>query len=188
MDYEKIAVGVHLIGFALGVGGATVSDILFFQALRRKLLSEERFALLMTISKIVWVGLGILIASGAALFWLIYNEMHALPLIHSPRWQAKLTLVAIVLLNGLFFKFSIFPKLKALAGQQLSINNIGPIVGKLALSGTLSIASWYSILILSLLPRTVRPPYWEFMGIYLIIVIVGILVSRTMVTKIVKSN
>lgn len=188
MDYEKVAVGIHLVGFALGVGGATVSDILFFQALRAKLISQERFSSLQTISKIVWTGLSILIASGALLFWLIYNEMHALPLIHSPRWQAKLTLVAIVFLNGLFFKFAIIPSLKALVGQTLSLANVGPSIWKLCVAGTLSIVSWYSILILSLLPRTVRPPYWEFMGIYLILIVLGIIVSKTLVTKILKSN
>ena len=188
MDYEKITIGFHLVGFALGLGGATISDIIFFQALHRKLITEDRFALLMTISKIVWTGLLILIVSGATLFALIYAEQGSLPLLNSPRWQAKLTLVAIVLINGLFFRFSIFPRLKAITNQPLSISNIGPSMWKLAISGSISIASWYGIMIISLLPRTVRPPYWEFMGIYIVIVLAGILIGKILVARTVKSN
>jgi hypothetical protein len=35
MDYQQIALGFHLLGFALGLGGATISDISFLSNLVR---------------------------------------------------------------------------------------------------------------------------------------------------------
>jgi hypothetical protein len=104
----------------------------------------------------------------------------------SPKWQTKLTLVGVVLLNGFFFKFSIFPKLKNLIGPALSLANMGPIVGRLALSGTVSIVSWYCIFIVTLLPRTYRPHFLYFVGTYLVIVFVGFVLSKSVIKKVLR--
>lgn len=186
MDYHQIAVGAHLIGFALGLGGATISDITFFKVLRTRSLTSEQYSFLHTLSKVIWVGLALLIASGLIIFSLIYSEQGSIPMLSLPKWQTKLTLVAIVLLNGFFFEFSIFPALKNLVGQQLSTNNIGPIAKKLALSGTISILSWYGIFVVSQLPRTFRPPYLYFMGVYLVLLAIGFLVSKNTIRKLIE--
>lgn len=188
MDYHQIALGTHLIGFALGLGGATISDITFFKVLRTRSLTTEQFSFLHTLSKVIWIGLALLIASGLTIFALIYSEQGSLPMLASPRWQTKLTLVSVVLLNGFFFKFSIFPALKHLVGQQLSADNLGPIIRRLALSGTISILSWYSIFLVSQLPRTFRPPYLYFMGVYLILLAIGFVVSKTMIRKLIEKQ
>ncbi len=186
MDYQQIALAFHLIGFALGLGGATISDITFFRALRSRNLTSDQYAFLKLLSRVIWIGLGLLIISGLVIFALIYVEQGSLPLLASPRWQTKLTLVAVVLINGFFFRSWIFPAIKNLIGQQLNMNNVGPLVKKLALSGTISILSWYSILVVTLLPRTFRPPYFYFMGTYLLLLVIGLLVSTTLIRKMVK--
>lgn len=188
IDYHQIAVGVHLIGFALGLGGATISDIMFFKALRSKVISAEHFNFLHTLSKIIWAGLILLIASGAAMFALIYSEQGSLPLLASPRWQAKLILVAVVLINGFAFKYKIFPYLKSLIGSRLELQNIGSRITALTISGTISILSWYSILIISLLPRTVRPALYIFLGIYIALFIIGMVISRLVITRTLKNS
>ena len=183
MDWHILALGFHLLGFAVGVGGATISDIMFFKALKKRLLSNEHFGFLRVLSNTVWIGLIILIISGLAMFALIYAEQGNLPMLASPRWQTKLTLVAIVAANGFFFMSKIFPALRSLVGQQLNLANVGPLIGRLSFSGTVSIVSWYGILIVSLLPRSFRPPYWQFMGVYLFLIVCGIIVSRYMIAK-----
>lgn len=188
IDYEQIAVGVHLIGFALGLGGATVSDIMFFKALRGRTILVEHFNFLNTLSKIIWAGLILLIASGAIMFALIYSEQGSLPLLASPRWQAKLILVGVVFINGLAFKYKIFPYLKSLIGSKLELQNIGSRITALTISGTISILSWYSILIISLLPRTVRPPLYIFLGIYIVLFIIGVITSRLIMTRTLKNS
>ncbi len=188
MDYQQIAVAFHLIGFALGLGGATISDITFFKIVRSGSLSAERFQFLHTLSKVIWVGLGLLIASGLTIFALIYSENGSLPMLTSPRWQAKLTLVGVVLLNGLFFKFHIFPALKQLIDQTFNKDNIGRLANKLALSGTISILSWYSILVITLLPRAFRPHLIYFFTAYLVLLIIGFLFSKTILNKIISQH
>ncbi len=187
MDYQQIAVGVHLVGFALGLGGATISDVMFFRALRKKQLTDDTYSTLNTLSRIIWIGLGLLILSGLTIFALIYSEQGHLSLLASPRWQAKLILVGVVLINGFVFKMRIFPFLKNLIGQPLSLGNIGTKIWALVISGTISILSWYSILIISLLPRTFRPPLFQFLGVYVILLVVGILMSKALLTKTLKS-
>lgn len=186
MDLRLIALIAHLIGFALGLGGATLSDILFFKMLKNGKLDSAQLDVLRTLSKIIWVGLWILILSGLSIFALIYAEQGALPMLASPRWQAKLTLVAIVLINGFAFKKYIFPFLGKNAGQLVTSQLFNPYMWKLAVIGSISIVSWYSILIISTLPREFRPSYYYFMGVYLLIVIIGSVVGKSLLKKVVK--
>lgn len=188
MDYHQIMLGAHLLGFALGLGGATISDIAFFKALRKNVLTTEQFAFLQTLSKVIWTGLILLIASGATIFYLIYAEQGSLPLLASPKWQAKLTFVAVVLLNGFVFRFVILPALKELIGQPLSLAINKALRIRLAIAGTISILSWYSIFLISLLPRTFRPDYLYFLGVYAVLLVVGVLGSNFVITKILNHN
>jgi len=188
MDLQQIFVTIHLLGFALGLGGATIGDIVFIKALRTNNLSEEVFGFFKTNSRIIWIGLGLLIISGLSIFTIIYLEQGSLSLLASSRWQAKLTLVAIVTLNGLFFKLKIFPILKKLIHQPLSIQNISPIIWKLVISGTISIVSWYGIFILSVLPRTFRPQILLIFALYFFTLICGAITSKSILSKLAKKN
>ncbi len=188
MDYQEIAVAFHLIGFALGLGGATISDITFFKILRKGQLTREDYGFLRTLSKVIWLGLYLLIISGLMIFALIYSEQGSLPMLAAPRWQTKLALVAVVFINGQFFMRSIFPALKNLIGTQLTKVSIEPIINKLAISGTISILSWYSIFVVTLLPRSFRPHLLYFFGTYLILLLVGVIISKTMIRKTINNT
>ena len=174
MDLNLVFLAIHLVGLALGLGGATISDILFFRAIKDKDVDPSEYSTLKVLSKVIWVGLILLIASGLGMFYLIYRQNSgSLPLLSSPRWQAKLTLVGIVLANGFVFLSYVFP----------ALGNIGLSLTKfklwlLAASGTVSIVSWYGILVVSILPRTFRLPYLYFMGAYLAVVIMGVIFAR----------
>lgn len=184
MDPHNVYLVLHLVGFALGLGGATISDITFFRAVSKKQITPGEFAALELLSKVIWIGLFLLILSGAGLMFEIYKgNNNTLPLIYSSRWQMKITLVGVVFLNGLVFWKAIFPHLKAWTGQTLSTALVGKRVWLLAISGTISILSWYSILVLSTLPRTFRPPYFNLVAVYLVLLLGGILFSRLVLGK-----
>ncbi len=186
MDWHLVALIIHLIGFALGLGGATLSDILFFKSIRAGKLSGSELAILTTLSRVIWIGLGLLIVSGLSIFAIIYAERDSLPMLASPRWQAKLTLVAIVLLNGFIFKYYIFPFLRLNAGQPVSLQTLGSKLWRLAITGAISIVSWYSILIISTLPREFQPPYWNFMAVWIVLVVLGSIASRYLLKRVMK--
>lgn len=186
MSLRLLALIIHLVGFALGLGGATLSDIMFFKSLRSRKFSSSDLSTLSTLSRVIWAGLGLLIFSGLSIFTMIYAEQGSLPLLASPRWQAKLTLVGIVLLNGLLFKFSIFPFLRKNVDKAMSLQTFGSKLWQLAISGAVSIVSWYSILIISTLPREFKPPYLQFMAVWIGLVILGAITGRFMLRRSIK--
>lgn len=183
MDYELIALTAHLLGFALGLGGATISDVMFLKSVKEKTITQEKFNTFKTLSGIIWIGLIILILSGAAMFTLIYIERGSIPMLASPRWQAKLIMVAIVLINGFVFMKKIFPVLRSAIGQSLTTGLLGKNIWLLAVSGTISIVSWYSIFVISVLPRTVRPSVFLFLGIYAGLIVCGSVLARSVLKK-----
>lgn len=183
MDYELVALTGHLLGFALGLGGATISDVMFLNSVNEKTITQEKFNTLKTLSRVIWIGLIILILSGLTMFTLIYMERGSIPMLASPRWQAKLIMVAIVLINGFVFMKKIFPVLRSAVGQTLSLGLLGKNIWLLAISGTISIVSWYSIFIISILPRTVRPSVFIFLGIYVALIICGSLLANFTLRK-----
>lgn len=187
MDWHIVALAGHLVGFALGAGGATISDITFLNAIRERKLSPEKFKFLITLSKVIWIGFILLVLSGVAMFALIYSERHALPMLSAAKWQAKLALVGIVLINGIYFKTKVFSALRAMINQDLNLNNIGVSLWKLAIPGTISILSWYGILALSVLPRGLKTPLWYFVFIYAVLLIAGIIISKTILTKLLNN-
>src|SRR3989344_3032840 len=183
VNLNTILVIAHVIGVALGVGGASLSDLLFFRSIKDKVISKDEFESLMTASKIIWVGLFILILSGLAIFLSIYLERGSIPMLASPKWQAKLTWVGIIFANGIFFKSVIFTKIKNLVGKELSLENTKSVLWYFSISGFISIFSWYSVTIISLLPRSFRPPYLLLIGVYALILVLGIVISRFILKK-----
>lgn len=183
VNLNTVLVIAHVIGVALGVGGASLSDFLFFKSIKDKVISKDEFESLMTASKVIWAGLIVLILSGLTIFLLIYLERGSIPMLASPRWQAKLTWVGIIFANGIFFKTVVFPKIKNLIGKELSLANTKSVLWYFAISGFLSIFSWYSVTIISLLPRSFRPPYLLLMGVYVLALIFGITISRLILKK-----
>jgi len=181
MDWQLFLSIAHLIGFAFGLGGATLSDVLFFKSLRSRKFSSDSLNSLGTASQLIWTGLTILIASGIARFALVYFEQGSLPFLTVPRWQAKLTLVAIVAINGLVFKFLILPFLRSTADQPVSLTAWDSRIWQLALTGSISVSSWYGILIISSLAWGLN--YLYFMGIYAAAVIAGFLVGNFLIRR-----
>lgn len=186
MGLRLLALIVHLIGFALGLGGATISDIIFFKSFSRGKFSTNELSTLTTLSRVIWIGLGFLIISGLSIFALIYTEQSSLSILSSSRLQAKLTLVGIVLINGLVFKYSIFPFLHRNADQAVSTQTFGPKLWRLAISGAISIVSWYSILVISNLPGEFRPPYLLFIVVWLGLVILGAITGKFILQRSIK--
>jgi hypothetical protein len=59
---------IHNIGFILGVGSATITDIFFFRFLKDNIITQEEKETMDTLSAVIWAGLAILVVSGIALY------------------------------------------------------------------------------------------------------------------------
>lgn len=175
MNYYELALVFHLLGVALGLGGATVSDVLFLKSLKDEKIGPREEDLLKGASEVIWVGLGILLLSGAAMFWLNWDVLS-----QQPRTLAHVSIVAFIVANGLFLNFFISPKMAYWSEEKEHHEKFVPEYRKIRkiafASGALSITSWYITLALGFARRFIFPPYsyLELMGTYLVVVVVAI--------------
>jgi uncharacterized membrane protein len=150
---------IHNIGFILGLGGATITDVLFFRFLKDHLISEERKMTMDTLSNVIWVGLGILIVSGIMLY---LPEQARLDV--SPKFLLKVIVVSVITINGFLLNMFVAPRLR-----QLSFENTPPArhFRKLAFAlGGISLSSWYTAFFLGSL-RTIKVPFHTGLMVYI---------------------
>lgn len=163
MDLHQILIFGHIIGTAIGLGGATIADILFFRSIRDKKISHDEYLTLKLLSKIIMTGFIFLIISGLGflvLLYVNYGSLAGMP----DRMLAKLCIVAVIFLNSQVLARKVLPLLHQSIGK-----NIQPILEQHSLviltSGTVSIISWYSTIILAMW-REIPFTFTEIMGIY----------------------
>ncbi|WP_020683619.1 hypothetical protein [Marinobacterium rhizophilum] len=107
----------HLLGLALGVGGALLLDLIILNFFHRRSITEEKFDILRQSTRVVSLGLGLLWVSGAGylLHYLAYFEQG----LHNPKVWAKVIIVAILTLNGMLIHHLILPHIQARIGKTL---------------------------------------------------------------------
>lgn len=154
---------LHIIGVAIGAGGAFAADRIFWESVRDKKITatEKRFLILASSS--VWIGLTILVISGIGLFLTDPNYY-----IGSSKFLAKISVVGVIILNGIYFHLKHIPSLLA----NRAVTNVAIFV-----SGGISSASWIYAIILGSLHR-VPYSYIEIMAVYLGALVASIAVAQ----------
>lgn len=179
MDTMRPAILIlHLIGIAIGLGGATLTDVFFFKFLRDLKISHAEAAILRTISQVIWFGLALLILSGVGLYLgdvARYNQ--------SSKFLMKMIVVAVLVVNGAFLNLKITPHLihisfgddpRKTPRQELQRER------KIAFAlGAVSLVSWYSALILGAL-RSVPWSLSTLLMMYIALLAVAITGSQVM--------
>ena len=156
-NFHTIITIVHLIGVVVGAGAAFTSDALFFSFLRTRSFGDREIRMLKVGSRVVWLGMLILITSGIVLFLFDPNRY-----LHSPKFIAKMTIVAVIIINGLIFHHVHMPRLMQ-----------GQLTRSLFISGGISMVSWISAIILGAMGRSPLS-YPTIMGMYLLLLMIGI--------------
>lgn len=173
MDIKTILTIFHLIGLALGAGAAYLSDIMFFSTIKDRTISSTELSFLRLTSRIVWIGLGVLFISGLALFLLKPAVYLA-----SSKFMVKITIVAILTLNGIFFHHAHIPMIDRHKDAHLPSSD--EFIRRrrwLLYSGVISMTSWTSALILGAI-RSIPYSYTTGLTIYFSIVIIGLLIAE----------
>jgi len=155
----EFALVFHLIGVAFGLGGATVSDVLFLKSLKDEKITPTEKSLLEGASLVIWIGIAILLVSGAVMFWLNWDVLS-----QQSRMQAHVSIALVIILNGLFLNFFISPKISYWSQEKEKNKKFVPeyrSIRKTAfMSGAVSITSWYAALALGFARRFVfTPPF-----------------------------
>lgn len=160
VDYKQIFVGLHMLGVAFGLGGASITDFLFFRALKDQKIDDSENRLLHGMHYVLWAGIALLVLSGIALYW-----PQASSLLQSAKFIAKMCAVFIVIINGLLLTFVISPKLQQFdfTFQDFSLKAMHRLSFSL---GAVSATSWYSAFVFAFLPRNLDIPLWSLAAVY----------------------
>lgn len=170
-------VGVHLFGLAIGLGGATMADMFFFKFLRDLRISEREAEVLRSISQFIWLGLAILVVSGIGLV-LPDSAFY----FSSPKFQVKMLVVLVVIVNGAFLNLYITPKLIHISFGDPHKHYQGELRRDRRLAyalGAVSAISWYSAFILGLM-HTSPMSFQAMLAIYVAVLAVAITTSQIM--------
>lgn len=172
----------HLLGLSLGLGGALIADLLFFHASRDRKITKTEFRFLIAGSHAVTAGLIILILSGASMFFLDVERF-----LDSTKFLAKVTIVGILVVNGVLLHTVHIPHMRKTLGRAL-FDSVHPGYPLFFLaSGVVSIVSWISAMILGSL--SVVP--WSYGGIisfYAIVLFCSLLLAFILRESVIPSG
>ncbi|MEI6400518.1 MAG: vitamin K epoxide reductase family protein [bacterium] len=172
--HRRIILIVHILAVSLGMGGALITDMLFFKFLKDYQISEAENTILETLSNAIWIALLILLVSGVGIYLpkiAQYND--------TPKFLAKMSVIVIITINGFLLNKMVTPKLTSLrfdVPQMLDpkLNRIRAISFAL---GAISLTSWLTAFVFAML-KNLPHSYGELMGIYGAILIVMITGSQ----------
>jgi hypothetical protein len=142
---------VHLCGLVLGVGAATLLDLIIARFILMRGISFEHVYVVDFSSKIVTIGLGLLWISGIG--FLIHYGVFEPAKLQNPKIWAKIAIVAVLSVNGLLVHYFVQPRIRNQVGKRL-LDGMSPFNCSLVLlAGTVSVISWYVPLILGAIPQ-----------------------------------
>lgn len=132
---------VHFIGLALGLGAATLLDLMLLRFFVRRNVTKEILGVFHFSTKVVNLGLVLLWITGLA-FIVHYAVFDPPKLLNGKIW-AKLAIVIVLTLNGIFIHAFVLPRLNAQVGKLLFAGM--SLRQKIAFqtSGAISVTSWY---------------------------------------------
>lgn len=161
----------HIIGVALGAGGATMSDILFLLSVRDRRLDRSELKLLKMASAIVLMGLGLLYVTG---FGFVMTGSAV-----SGRFFAKMLIVLVATFNGILMHLFIFPFLESCARHSTDLlsDEVLQYAPYMVSAGAVSAVSWYTALVLGIW-RTLSISFWQIISVYGVLVLAGVLAAN----------
>ncbi|MBL7045015.1 MAG: hypothetical protein ISR98_00225 [Parcubacteria group bacterium] len=154
MDLHSILITTHLIGVALGVGGATFGGILYLKAMKDGKVDPMEGEWLSIIFMILRIGLAIAVVTGFG-FFLEYRFTGQEERLMDPRLWAKLTVILVLVSNAILIQMRKIP---------------------MWLGESLSLTSWYGALVFGII-RGADYSYLTFLLFYAIavVIVIGIL-------------
>ena len=141
MSCHTVLLALHLMGVAFGIGASTILDLRTVRLLYGRPVTEQDLAFAGALSAFVRIGLVLLVISGLGLLlWLWLTDPD---LLANPKLHAKLTIVAMLTLNGCLIEAVALPLLRSQCGRPLFDGvSYRTQVAVLAM-GVVSATSWY---------------------------------------------
>jgi|GEM_PF-5986663 len=174
---------VHLIGLVMGFGGAVLLDLTIFKHGVLRPISKYTIHQAEMLSKVVSWGLTSLWCSGVAL--IVINLMDKPEYLTNQKLWAKIIIVVLLTLNGIFIHNRVLPYLKNQLGHRLFDNIESSDAVVLTFAGSISFVSWTTPFILGKASElNYVTPMWLILSVYLIAVLLAWIVMYTVMTSI----
>ena len=179
INIHTLLIMAHVLGTTLGVGGATISDLLFFRATQDGRIEAKEWEILKMVSLVIWVGLLLAVASGLGFLLEYAMTPEKTQYLANPKIWAKLTIVGIIFANGLLLHWKLFPIFESMVGRPMGESRFVKNMTLVFTSGAVSITSWYIAFIMGTwrgLNFTLN--YWQLLLVYGVILASAIVVAN----------
>lgn len=176
-EYREFILIAHAFAVAVGVGGATITDVFFFKFLKDSKISVREAKIMRVLSEVIWSALLVIVFTGVLLYL-----PHAARLNETPKFLVKVIAVAVLILNGVLLNLYLTPQLTKISFGERHRHEKGELfhIRKIAFaSGAVSITSWYTAFLLGSL-RKLEIEFVPLFAIYLILLCLAILGSQVM--------
>ena len=138
-NLKSLITFVHLVGLAIGVGGAWMLDAFIIKHMN-SVISKDKYYTIEFVSKFVIIGLAMLWFSG--FLFIGYYYLYTPEYLENQKVWGKLFIVVILTLNGYFVHKKIMPTLKNTIGSTLTRSLKSREITTMTVIGTISFISW----------------------------------------------
>lgn len=190
---HTILIMAHVLGTALGLGGATISDLLFFRATRDGRFEAKEWEIMKLLSRVIWAGITLAILSGIGFLFEYAMTPEKVGLLENDKIWAKMTIVLVIALNGVFLHRKLFPIFESMVEGTRGASKFPKSMTMIFTSGAISITSWYAVFLMGTwrgLNFTLT--YGQFMIVYVAILAFAVasanVIGRWHTRKLVVTN
>lgn len=179
-EYQRIFLTFHLLSVVIGMGGATVADLLFFNFLRDFKISKKETEVLGIVSNMIMGAMLMLYVTGICIY---LSNIPAYSV--SAAFFSKTVIVAVLTVNGILMHAYVAPRmihisfLKKEFGSKHVIHRLRAVAFAM---GAVSFSSWYFVFFLSMLKRML--PSWiehqHILGAYAAVVLLAVASSQVL--------
>lgn len=179
IELENIYLIAHIFGAIIGAGGAFASDTMFFSTIKDGRINSDELRFMKLGSRLVWFGLGLLVLSG---IFIVSTDPEKF--LNSDKFLAKMTIVGVIIVNGIIFHLMHIPHIKK--HLELKFSQSKTFMKRasfILISGAISTISWITTIILGVL-KDVPYSYLQIMTVFILIIAFGILTAILMKKRI----
>ncbi len=175
LEPKTVFLAFHIVCFALGIGSATLLDILVARMfLFNRTIEESGFAIISFASKIVALGLLLSWVSGG----LYLNHIVATNavILENPKFLAKVCVLCVLTLNGVFIHTVVIPHIRRKVQSTMFEGTSMEKRVLFLVSGSISVVSWYfPILLGTAKEMNFTVPFEQIVSFYLVLALLAFL-------------
>ncbi|WP_373635507.1 hypothetical protein [Yoonia sp. SS1-5] len=180
-DPEQMTRGIlrifHFIGLALGLGAATLLDLMTLRFFWGRVMTQRDYDIFAFLSGFVAVGLKLLWVTGLG-FLAFYWAFEPVKLGNEKVW-AKMLIVAILTINGVFIHRTIIPFIYRQIGEPMLQGISRRKRHAFVTAGIVSFVSWYAPLVIANLPHlNFQVPMIQILEVYGLVLLAVMIVAH----------